>query len=57
MPSHSGTLLAVISPRPLWQLPEYPSLPPSHSVQETYEAALLSKIAETRWKPLDLTRV
>jgi hypothetical protein len=28
MPSHSGTLLAVISPRPLWRLPPYPSLPP-----------------------------
>jgi hypothetical protein len=28
MPSHSGTLLAVISPLPLWRLPPYPSLPP-----------------------------
>ena len=28
MPSHSGTLMAVISPRPLWRLPPYPSLPP-----------------------------
>lgn len=28
MPSHRGTLLAVISPRPLWRLPKDPSLPP-----------------------------
>jgi len=28
MPSHSGTLLAMISPRPLSRLPPYPSLPP-----------------------------
>ena len=28
MPSHSGMRLAVISPRPLWRLPPYPSLPP-----------------------------
>ena len=47
MPSHSGTRLAVISPRPLWQLPPYPSLPPPQKEKRKERLTALMALSRT----------